>query len=123
MDQARACRTVLELAEATGGGGTSLQSVGQSEVTGATLIRIKVSENATAVLEGLRRRFPLGSASLVKNQLTGEQNLGVLLPDAQDAERHASTLAHGAPMVTHLRRAVLGLIAVLLVRIALGLLK
>ena len=121
MDQDRACRTVLAFAEATGGGGASLQSIGQSDLTGATLIRFKVGENATAVLEGLRRRFPLGSASIVKNQLTGEENLGVLLPDAQEAERHASTLAHGAPIATHIKRAVLGLLAALLFRLAIGL--
>ena len=117
MEQERVCRTVLELAEATGGG--TLTSVGQSELTGATLVRLRVSENATTVLEGLRRRFPLGTASLVKNHLTGENDAQLLLPDAKDTERLASTLAHGAPVVLHLRRAVLALLALLLVRVVL----
>ena len=120
MERDRVCRTVLELAEATGGG-ASLESVGRSEITGATLVRVRVGQNAQALLSTLRLRFPLATASLVQNRLTGQQNAQVLLPNEEEAERHASTLAHGAPIATHIKRAALGLLAVLLVRIAIGL--
>lgn len=90
------CENILERATALDMN-ASISSVSRRDADDSTLVRIRTSKDAAlGVLSALRLAWPLATVTLVQNRLSGNTEAQVLIPNEEDQNEIAKTLANFA---------------------------